>query len=152
MKEERFLYPGNCLQQLGDQPRQTGPSGGSEKSTAAGLWLAEPRRTSTDGPDHLTALPSPRCESSAGVHRGLVLKLDFSGLPWGKDWGWLPRDSLQHGPGLKQRCAKAGGWPAISPTQQPHSHSRVLTAGVAPPPRGLAVCKCLWAAHMWRWG
>lgn len=118
MKEERFLYPGNCLQQLGDQPRQTGPSGGSEASAAAGLWLAEPRRTSTDGPDHLTALPSPRCESSAGVHRGWVLKRDFSGLPWGKDWAWLPRDSLQHGPGLKQGCAKAGGWPVIG---APHS-------------------------------
>lgn len=39
-----------------------------------------------------------------------------------------------------------------SPTQQPHSLSQVLKAGVAPPPRGLAVCKCLWAAYMWRWG
>ena len=96
---------------------------------------------------------SRRCESSAGVHRGWVLKLDFSGLPWGKDWGWLPRDSLQRGPGLQQGCAKGRRLAGYrSPPPQPHSHSWVLTAVVAPPLRGLAVCKCLWAAHMWRWG
>ena len=64
---------------------------------------------------------SRRCESSAGVHRGWVLKLDFSGLPWGKDWAGCPETVCSMAQASNRGVQKTGGWPAIA------AHHRSLT-------------------------
>ena len=74
MKEERFPHPGKPLHLPGDKLGQKGSFRGWEESAAPSLRWAEQRETCTEGLGHHSAVPSPRL-SSAGVHRGWVVKL-----------------------------------------------------------------------------
>ena len=78
VKEEIFRHPRKPVHRQGDQPGQKGSFRGSEKSAAASLQRAKQRQTSTEGPCHLPALPSPR-HALAGIRRGRGLKLGLQG-------------------------------------------------------------------------
>ena len=74
MKMKTFPHPGNTLPLLGGQLGQKASFRGSEESAATGLWQAEQKETSTDGPSHLAASPSLR-RASAVACSGWFLKL-----------------------------------------------------------------------------
>ena len=132
MKEERFPHPGSPLHQWGDQLGQKGSFRGSEESAATSLQEAEWRKTSTDSPGHLAALPSLR-GASVGMRGGLVLKLGLQKTDVGRRLGLAAQRSpkgLECGPGHNWGCVQDGTRSTIEAPLLTHTREE---KGRAPP-------------------